>query len=807
MLQDKEIYRAELESWNMELMAAKEDLILSRDHLAALFNRAPTGYAVLDDKGLIIEANETLGKMLGIEAGVLRGKAFHSLLSLTDQGPFVLRFKALFRGNAVRTLDAVMKTSKGADLHVNMKASLLDPPPASSRRKGQCLLMSIRDISEQKRMEEEREESKAILQQIIDFLPDATFVIDRKGRVIAWNRAIEKMTGKKASEMIGKGDYEYSLAFYDERRPVLIDLVNNPDPEFLSRYEYVRREGDVLVSETAPDRLKSGDRYLLNTACRLFDKKGEVIGAIECIRDITNYKKAEDGLRESEERFRTAFYASPDAVNINRLEDGLWVDVNEGFTRLTGYTREDVLGRSSLDISIWHDPSDRARLVQSLKEKGYCENLEAVFRKKDGSLAIGLMSARVIQIRGVPHILSITRDITAIKDAEEVRKRLQDQLTQAQKMESVGRLAGGIAHDFNNMLSIIMGRADLALANLDPKNPLKKDLMDIKKAAQRSAELTRQLLAFARKQTASPKVINLNETVTGMLKMLRRLIGENIELSWLPGNNLWPVRMDPSQVDQILANLCVNARDAISDVGRITIETENFLADKDYRMTHASMTEGRYVRLQVCDSGCGMDKEVMGRLFEPFFTTKEPGKGTGLGLATVYGIVKQNEGFINVYSEPGRGTTFKIYIPAYSGSEEISGPSPTQGKVKGGDEVILLVEDEPMILEMGRMMLTKLGYRVLAAQGPIKALEVCRSHKGVIDLIITDLVMPEMNGKELAAEISKMRPAVKCLFTSGYSADVIGHHGVLEEGVMFIEKPFSLKALSEKVREALEGRG
>jgi PAS domain S-box-containing protein len=520
--------------------------------------------------------------------------------------------------------------------------------------------------------------------------------------------------------------------------------------------------------------------------------------------EIVEAKRTQEALRESEERFRTTFYASPDAINITRLEDGLYVDTNEGFTVLTGYTREEVLGKTSLEIGIWHDPKDRERRVRDLKEKGYCQNLEAHFRKKDGTVGTGLMSAKLIKLNNVPHIVSITREITAIKQAEQERKRLEEQLVQAQKMESVGRLAGGIAHDFNNMLGVILGRTELALMTAEPGSSLHSDLLDIQKAAKRSSDLTRQLLGFARRQTAAPRVLDLNETIKSMLEMLRRLIGEDIDLGWIPGAGLWPVKMDPAQLDQILTNLIVNARDAIEDVGKITIETENVSLAKDYCRERPFFVPGRYVCMTVSDTGCGIAKDIMDRIFEPFFTTKDVGKGTGLGLATVYGIVKQNNGYINVYSELGRGTTFKVYLPVHEDTEAQVHSGVTEHAVQGGNETVLLVEDEPMLLEMGEKMLKRLGYNVLTAQGPSQALETVASYPDDIALIITDVVMPDMNGKELSERVLSLRPGIRCLFTSGYTANVIARHGVLEEGVLFIQKPFLLRDLALKVREALD---
>jgi two-component system, cell cycle sensor histidine kinase and response regulator CckA len=426
--------------------------------------------------------------------------------------------------------------------------------------------------------------------------------------------------------------------------------------------------------------------------------------------------------------------------------------------------------------------------------------------------AIGLISVIGRKPLVSPNLSESVVKLVAIRAAGELERRdteaekanLQSQLMQAQKMESVGRLAGGVAHDFNNMLGVILGHVDLAQDQINPADPLYDDLSEVKKAAQRSADLTRQLLAFARKQTVSPKIMDLNETVEGLFKMLRRLIGEDIDLVWLPGKGLWPVKIDPSQVDQILANLTVNARDAIDGVGRITIETGNTVLDEGYCADHMGFIPGSYVILSVSDNGCGMNQEIQEHIFEPFYTTKGVGQGTGLGLATIYGIVKQNSGFINVYSEPGRGTTFRIYFPQYSGKVGAIDSDKVQA-LQQGVETILLVEDESAILRLGKRMLERLGYRVLAAGTPGEALRLAEQNPGVIDLLMTDVVMPEMNGRDLARRLLSLYPDIKRLFMSGYTADVIAHHGVLDEGVYFIQKPFSKAELSAKVREALRG--
>jgi signal transduction histidine kinase len=388
--------------------------------------------------------------------------------------------------------------------------------------------------------------------------------------------------------------------------------------------------------------------------------------------------------------------------------------------------------------------------------------------------------------------------------AEEERAKLENQLLQSQKMEAVGKLAGGVAHDFNNMLGVILGYSELALMKLEPSLPVYANLIEIRKAAERSADLTRQLLAFARKQTIAPKVIDLNETITGILNMLQRLIGENINLTLQTSANLWHIKADPSQIDQMLANLCVNSRDAIGDLGRIIIETANCSYDVNDCITQTYVEPGEYVRLSVSDNGNGMDKETMAHIFEPFFTTKEIGEGTGLGLAMVYGIVKQNNGFINVQSELRYGTAFTIYLPRHIDENEEGPNDAGPGPNLRGTETILLVEDEPAILKMAALMLEGQGYTVIMAGTADEAIRLFKDRYSAVDMVITDVVMPDMNGRDLVDELLKLKPQLKCLFMSGYPANVIAHHGVLDKGVNFIQKPFPLPELMSKVRDVLE---
>lgn len=513
-------------------------------------------------------------------------------------------------------------------------------------------------------------------------------------------------------------------------------------------------------------------------------------------------------VRETQALFNLAIACSPIPIMIHDENDNV-LQLSSGWTKLSGYTQE--------DIPTLADWTERAYGERSGSTKDYIDNLfeieqtvnngEWAVTAKDGSRRIWDFQTTPLGYvsKGRRTLLSMATDITERKHAEDERARLKEQLQQAQKMESVGRLAGGVAHDFNNMLGVILGHAELGLMHLDPTHRVCANFKEISKTAERSADLTRQLLAFARKQTVAPKVLNLNDTISEMLKMLQRLIGEDIHLTWIPAPELWQTRMDPSQIDQILANLCVNARDAIEGNGSVTIETANSSIDAAYCFSNPEAAPGEYVCLTVSDSGSGMDKETQIHVFEPFYTTKELGKGTGLGLATVYGAVKQNNGFINIYSEPGKGTTFSIYLPRDESSRSSQAlPETSAAPVPKGQETILLVEDEPAILNVASMMLEKQGYTVLKADTPGVAVHLARGHSGEIHLLMTDVIMPEMNGRDLAKNLLSLYPNMKRLFMSGYTADVIANHGVLEEGVHFIQKPFSLANMAAKVREVLE---
>ena len=533
---------------------------------------------------------------------------------------------------------------------------------------------------------------------------------------------------------------------------------------------------------------------------------------IELMASVTNLAAVainridtENKLRDSESRFRSMVENAPEPIFIQT--ESRFAYLNPKALNLFGAKdARELLGAPVMERfhPDFHEQV-KARIKTLNEDRKPVKDLfEQKFLRMDGSSVWVETTGQPILYHGKNGALVFVRNINARKTAEQERKKLEAQLTQAQKMESVGRLAGGVAHDYNNMLSLIIGYTELAQDKTDSNDPLQEDLHEILSAARRSADITRQLLAFARRQTINPAVIDLNETVEAMLKMLRRLIGEDIDLFWQPGAGQMSILMDPSQVDQLLANLCVNARDAISGVGRLTIETDRVRFDAQYCAEHVGFIPGDFVMLAVNDDGCGMDKDTLENVFEPFFTTKDVGQGTGLGLSTVFGIVKQNNGFINVYSEPGKGTTFRIYLPPHAGDESAMKAENDVEIPSGQGETVLIVEDETSILKLARTILERLGYTVLTASTPGKAMTLAETHAGQIHLLITDVVMPEMNGRELAETLQARHSGIKVLFMSGYTANVIAHRGVLDAGVNFIQKPFSNRDLALKVHNALK---
>lgn len=652
------------------------------------------------------------------------------------------------------------------------------------------------EMDERRRAEEALRESERRLSTILDNVGAHIFIKDTQYRYTYASRTVCELLGRSPAEIQGKVDADFFS-------PASAAEIRRSDRPVIERGETVmREETDLTAADGVP-------RTYWTVKLPLRDESGAVTGLCGISTDITARKQAEKELESRNRYIETILENAPIGFAVNTMDDGEVVFVGSKFEEIYGLPRGSLRSVADFFEKVYPDPEFREQMrTRILADIGSGD--PSRMRWEDVPITTADGDKRFVTAANIPLpdqnlMVSTVQDVTLRHRAEEAQERLQAELAQAQKMESIGRLAGGVAHDFNNMLTVILGHAELALTRPGVPAPIQADLAAIRRAAEHSADLTRQLLAFARKQTVAPRVLDLNETVGGMLHMLRRLIGEDIGLVWEPGANLWRVRMDPSQIDQILANLCVNARDAVAGNGTVTIETRNVHLDDTACAGRPEFRPGDYVLLAVSDDGCGMEAEVLRHVFEPFFTTKATGRGTGLGLPTVYGIVKQNEGLIAVASEPGRGTRVELYLnPLEEPAPEAAAEEAEQPPLRGRGETVLLVEDEPSILDLGRAMLERLGYRVLAAGSPDDAIRQAETHPGEIALLVTDVVMPQMNGRELAQRLAEIRPGIPCLFVSGYPADVLADRGVLGEEIAFLPKPYTSRELAAKIRAVLD---
>jgi len=731
------------------------------------------GLVLTDVRETVIFINQRLSKMLGYLPEQIIGKCWLDMVSAEQQA---IAQEALARRAQKHTdrYEIILRHKDGHKFPVMIGAG-----PRFDKQSGEF----IGTMGERKQAEDALNRKHTMLARTEAVAHVGSWEWEVEGDKVTWSEELFRILGLEPMEEAPP--FKEHQAFYvPEDRVRLVEAVE----ECLQNS--VPYDLEVRVTRT--------DGQLRHCVVRGIPEHGadgRVKRLYGSLHDITERKRIEATLRLQS----LVLDQIEDRVTVTDL-NGVITYVNDAEVRAFGYSRDELIGFTTDKYG--EDPERGAtqrQIVEETLEKGAWRGQVVNQTVAGKDVILDCRTRVVLDEQGNKIALAgISTDITDLK-------KMEAQLAQAQKMESVGRLAGGVAHDFNNMLGVILGRAELCLKKTAPTDPVHKDLEQILNAAGRSADITRQLLAFARKQTIAPKVIDLNDTVDTMLQMLGRLIGEDIDLLWQPADDLWTVKMDPSQLDQILVNLCVNARDAIADVGKITIETGMKVFDTAYCDVHAGFVPGEFVLLAVSDNGYGMDKHSLDNLFEPFFTTKETGRGTGLGLATVYGIVKQNNGFINVYSEPEKGSSFRIYLPRHTADrvekipDKFMGPSP-----RGSGETILIVEDEATILEMLEIMLESLSYTILTADSPSRAMEMAHSHAGQIHLVITDVVMPEMNGRDLAEKLSALYPGINILFMSGYTSNVIAHQGVLDDGVAFIQKPFSMADLAEKVRDVLD---
>jgi two-component system, cell cycle sensor histidine kinase and response regulator CckA len=1023
---------------------AEEALRESEERYRSVFNNAAVGITLKSPDGTFLEVNQAVADILGYDRSELVGMSARDVTYPDDVRVSRKMHTAVQRGGIdTYRIEKRCLSKDGRLVWVDTSVTAL----RDTHGKLRATVDIIADTTDRKNAEEALRESEERLSQIINFLPDATFAIDREGRVIAWNRAIEEMTGVSAGEMIGMGNYEYALPFYGTRRPILVDLVLKPDEGIRQSYSSFRADNNILTIE-AEHAMPLGKKVTLwGMAAPLFDVHGNVVGAIESIRDITERKNAEEALRESEGKFSTAFRSAPNPMMISSPNDGTIIEVNDAFVTTYGYERSELLNKTTFELGIWKDAEERASWLRQIVKEGYARNVEMSVSKKDGRLRQCLVSTVTFQFQGKPFLLGTFNDVTdrkraeaalrerertmrsilvatpvglcltenhfikwanaawermfgftdeseyvgwptsimygteaqylaeretvyrnlasrtvgetytdlmrrdgarfrghlrstfldssdpskgmvsAISDLTEItrseqarreseeryrvlfedsidavfvtdqdgnfieanrafcvlfayernelegltaqktyadpnqrrvfqeaiektgsirdfpiqfrkkdgtvfegfltasvrygvngdvlgfqgiirdmteRRQLEKQLQQAQKLEAIGTLAAGVAHDFNNILTVIQGFSELLLVKTDENALGYSQLRKIHEAGRIGAELVRNLLTFSRKADTYPRSINLNEEVVRIENLLRRTIPKMIKIELHLEAVLAAVNADPDQMGQVLMNLALNAQHAMPDGGTLTIATSNIFLDEEYCRSHPQTLPGSYVLLTVADTGHGMDKEVLEHIFEPFFTTKGVGKGTGLGLAMVYGIVSQHGGHITCYSEPGHGTTFKIYLPAIAKIEFKTAAEPEQVLPRGGTETILLVDDEDIIRNLGESFLTMAGYTVLiAASGP-EAIQLYLTEGERISLVILDLIMPEMGGEKCLEEILAIDPEAKIIISSGTAIEGKKRETFELGAKAFVTKPFLLGDMLKAVREVLD---
>lgn len=768
---------------------AQRLLQAERDNVTAILRASPVGLVVFDAAEHVVAASPEAERLFGrkVSAGErLRGSVF---LGCSDAAACAscslgkaIR-EALVDNKAVQNQEHVLVR----DVEGGAERLFLSFGVAPVLLGGRChAVVALQDVSARRQAEMALQRSHDLLNEVGEAARIGGWELDPRSMAGAWTDTMYDIFEVPRGE---KPALEDALLFYHpDDRATISEAVNNAIKK--------GTQYDLEVRFTTA----KGRSLWVRSLCRPFVEDGQAVRLIGILQDVTAPKRASLELKERTEEIERYFSTALDLFCIAD-GDGRLKRANPEWSNLLGYPLDELEGRLLFEFIHPDDVASTRQAWLDLGRQRPMLNFVNRCRRRDGAW-------HWLEWRAFPSgsdVFAAARNVTDRVMAEQRSEKLAHQLQHAMKMEAVGRLAGGVAHDFNNYLTGIGGYADLIIGGLAPDDPIVADLNEIKKATKNATTLTRQLLAFSRKQLFEPRVVSLNDLVASVQKMIERLIGEDIELKAALSDTAAAVKIDPGQFEQILVNLAVNARDAMPDGGRLTIETATVNLDDDYHAAHPYTKPGRHVLLAVSDTGLGMSKEVMSHLFEPFYTTKQKGKGTGLGLATIYGIVKQSDGSIEVYSEPGKGTTFKIYLPATAETpEQLEMKKPASSAMPRGDETILLVEDEGMVRELATRVLTHLSYTVLAASNGADALEMAQKHNGVIDLLITDVVMPGMNGRQLSERLLQVRPNTKVLFTSGYTENAIAHHGILEKEINFIGKPYSSRDLAQKIRQLLD---
>lgn len=772
---------------------AMRHLQRSESRYRELFENHPDALFVLGDGGSILDANRAALKVYGHDLPTFKKMALGDLMVPEMRDEAISRMR-----------DALAKRATYETRHRRQDGTLFDaeisalPITLDGRA---CLIACVRDVSARKQAEASLQESERRLMTLMSNLPGMAY---RCYNAPVWTMVFvsdgcRELIGCPADELVENRRYRYADFIHSEDRQKVWDEVQR-----------CVREKRPFELTYRLQTVEGAEKWVCEKGRGVHDERGRLVALEGLVSDITPLKQAEAELRASEQRYRALFEHSHEGAALIRRER--FAECNARMCEMLDMSADELIGRTPWDVSPEIQPDgrnsqDKATTSLARVLRGEPQIFEWQHRRRDGTLIDTEISLVRVDVNERPHVLVLARDVTERIQAQRQRESLEAQLRQAQKMEAIGQLAGGVAHDFNNILTAILGNVELCInwlkSSTKPREALIESLSHVEEGALRAAGLTRQLLAFSRHQVTQPQILDLNEILSSLDNMLQRLIPENITLEAHTEPQLHRVCADRGQIEQVLINLVVNAADAMKTGGRLTIETANVTLDENYVATHAEAQHGPHVLLAVSDTGHGMAAETKEHLFEPFFTTKSPGKGTGLGLSTVYGIVKQAGGDIQVYSEPGKGSTFKVFLPVAEG-EVSPPPAPFEESISGGSETILLCEDDRAVRHMTERMLSSAGYTVLAAEDGREALGIAEKHASQIQLVITDVIIPDMNGRELADALRALRPGLPILFISGYSANVIAHHGVIAADVHFLEKPFTYDDLLRHVRRALE---
>jgi PAS domain S-box-containing protein len=763
-----------------------EQLLLNSEEetYRRFFEVVPMGIGVWDQAEHLLWANPGMESITGYTLEELRTVGIDALYPHPMLRHDLL--EVLWKSGRVRDWEVRLKRKDGTTYDATLSMEHIE---VGGRK---LLLTMMRSVTKRKQIAETLRESAERFRLITETIDEVFWISDVENeKMIYISPAYERVWGYSRKNLYhNQKSFRDAIHPEDRERVVATFAMEKTGQPFEQEYRIIRSDGSI--------------RNIWDRGFPVPDETGRVKRYVGVAQDVTAWRSAEEALKESKDYLNQIINCIGDTIFV-KDQRHQHVLVNDAMCTWTGKRREELLGKTAHELFAKAEMDPLLEQEKLVFETGKeCITEDQITDPQGNKRTLMTKKSLLLDGEGNKQIVGVGRDITELKHAEKEREKLLEQLRQSQKMEAVGVLAGGVAHDFNNLLSVIKGYTELLLEDLAPDDPKRLDLERIEKAGQQAAVLVSQLLAFSRKQMLNPVMLNLDDVIAEMSQMLHRLISEDIELAFVTRSAPGLVKADQGQIQQIIMNLVVNARDAMPQGGTITIETANMDLDEDYARKHPTVSAGQYVMLAISDTGIGMDEATQARIFEPFFTTKEKGKGTGLGLSTVYGIVNQSNGFIWVYSELGKGTTFKIYLPRVQGEAASFSVDDSVVSNLRGSETVLVVEDEPSVRALAVRILRERGYTVIEASNGKEALRAAQEYAGKIDLVLTDVIMPEMNGKVLVSQIEAERPGIRTLFVSGYADNAIVHQGILEPNVAFLQKPFAGNALASKVREVLD---